>query len=342
MLDERKLDVLRAIVTDYVATQEPVGSKALVERHHLDVSPATIRNDMAALEDEGYLTQPHTSSGRIPTDRGYRLFVDRLATVKPLSVAERRAITTFLRGALDLDDIINRTVRLLAQITQHVAIVQYPKASAARIRHVEIVGLTSGRALVIVVRDTGRVDQRVVELPGVDVEALARLTLWVNARVVDKPVARAVEALEQGLDTVPPDDIRATSYLVATLMELLTADRSTKVAVGGVPNLARFAGQVDYETMVRPVLEALEEQVVLLSLLGEVVHDAKGGVGVRIGHENPFEPLRSTSVVASDYTVGNDAWASLGVVGPTRMDYPSTMAAVQAVAQYVGRFLVEG
>ena len=139
MLEDRRLDVLRAIVEDYVSTQEPVGSKSLVERHNLGVSPATIRNDMAALEDEGYIAQPHTSAGRIPTDKGYRLFVDRLSTVKPLSTAERRAIQTFLDGALDLDDIVARTVRLLAQITRQVAVVQYPSLSRSSVRHVEIV-----------------------------------------------------------------------------------------------------------------------------------------------------------------------------------------------------------
>src|SRR3712207_6291310 len=125
-MEDRKLEVLRAIVEDYVSTEEPVGSKALVERHNLGVSPATIRNDMATLEDEGYITQPHTSAGRIPTDKGYRLFVDRLTTVKPLSPAERRAIQSFLDGAADLDDVVGRTVRLLAQLTRQVAVVQYP------------------------------------------------------------------------------------------------------------------------------------------------------------------------------------------------------------------------
>ncbi len=125
-LDDRKLEVLRAIVEDYVETQEPVGSKALVERHHLGVSSATVRNDMAVLEEEGYIRQPHTSAGRVPTDAGYRLFVDRLSRVKPLSPAERRAIERFLLGAVDLDDVVHRTVRLLAQLTRHVAVVQYP------------------------------------------------------------------------------------------------------------------------------------------------------------------------------------------------------------------------
>src|SRR5438067_6441451 len=116
VLEERRLEVLRAIVEDFVLTNEPVGSKLLAERHSLGVSPATVRNDMAALEDEGYIAQPHTSAGRVPTDLGYRLFVDRLSTVKPLSVAERRAIESFLEGAVDLDDVRRRTVRLLAQI----------------------------------------------------------------------------------------------------------------------------------------------------------------------------------------------------------------------------------
>src|SRR5204863_3629985 len=137
MNDDRRLAVLRAIVEDYVATQEPVGSRALVERHHLGVSPATIRNDMAALEDDGYIAQPHTSAGRIPTDKGYRLFVDRLASVKPLTPAARRAIATFLEGAVDLDDVVSRTVRLLSQVTRQVAIVQYPVLSRSSVLHVE-------------------------------------------------------------------------------------------------------------------------------------------------------------------------------------------------------------
>src|SRR5436190_10422466 len=123
MLSERRLQVLRAIVQDYVGTEEPVGSKALTERHNLGVSPATVRNDMAALEDEGYIAQPHTSAGRIPTDKGYRLFVDRIGTVKPLTPAEKRAIQSFLEGAVDLDDVLHRTVRLLAQLTRQVAVV---------------------------------------------------------------------------------------------------------------------------------------------------------------------------------------------------------------------------
>src|SRR4051812_34138478 len=181
MAEDRKLAVLRAIVEDYVSTQEPVGSKSLVERHDLGVSPATVRNDMAALEEEGYITQPHTSAGRIPTDKGYRLFVDRLGTVKPLSVAEQRAIQTFLSGALDLDDILQRTVRLPAQVTPQVAIVQYPTLSHATVRHVEVVSLTQTRVLLILITSTGRIEQRAVELPEHDEQTLAELRAHLNA-----------------------------------------------------------------------------------------------------------------------------------------------------------------
>ncbi len=156
----------------------------LVERHNLDVSPATVRNDMAVLEEEGYITQPHTSAGRIPTDKGYRLFVDRLGAVKPLSGAERRAIETFMAGALDIDDVVRRTVRLLAQITQQVAIVQYPIVSGATIRHIEIVTLSADRGLVILVSSTGKVDQHTVDLGGAPEAALADLRGRLNAALV--------------------------------------------------------------------------------------------------------------------------------------------------------------
>src|SRR5664279_631467 len=151
MSEDRKLAVLRAIVEDYVQTREPVGSRALVERHSLGVSPATIRNDMAALAEEGLIAQPHTSAGRVPTDKGYRLFVDRLDGVKPLATPERRAIQTFLEGAVDLDDVVGRTVRLLAQVTRQVAVVQYPSLSRSTVRHVEVLSIGPTRVMLVVI-----------------------------------------------------------------------------------------------------------------------------------------------------------------------------------------------
>lgn len=243
-MSSRRLEILRAIVDEYVATQEPVGSKAIAERHGLGISPATIRNEMAVLEDEGLITQPHTSAGRIPTDLGYRVFVDKLATVKPLSPAERRAIETFLDEANNLEQLMKRSAKLLADITKQVAVITYP-----------IIGENTG---------------------------------------------------------------------------------SEKMAISGTANLAR-SGE-DLGLTLSPILEALEEQVVLMRLLDE----ANSTVHVRIGREQIETNLQSTSLVSVGYGANSAQLGAVGVLGPTRMDYAGSIAAVDAVARYVGRFLIEG
>ncbi len=235
-MQERHLEILRAIVDEYVATQEPVGSKAIAERHPLGVSPATIRNDMAILEDAGLITQPHTSAGRIPTTTGYRLFVDKLAQVKPLSSAERRAIETFLSHSHDREDLLVRTAKLLAQLTKQVAVIQYPDEE--------------------------------------------------------------------------------------------------KVVLSGAANLARSGAQ-ESVTSLFPILEALEEQVVLLRLLA----NASQEVQVRIGDEQSEKSLQTTSLISVGYGIEGQSSGALGVIGPTRMDYAQTIATVNTVARYIGQFL---
>jgi heat-inducible transcriptional repressor len=336
MQDEGRLAVLRAIGEDYVSTQEPVGSKALVERHGLGVSPATVRNDMAALEEEGLITQPHTSAGRIPTDKGYRLFVDRLTTIKPMSTAERRAIASILDGAVDLDDVVQRSVRLLAQLTHQVALVQCRTLSRSTVRHLDIVDLTPTRLLIVLILSTGRVEQRLVELTNPIAEDDVGL---LRSRLSAAMDGRVIADAGTSLRSLPaPDDGGIQDAVVDALVEAMSDHRSSeRVAVGGAANLARFGD--NFELSVRPLLEALEEHVVLLKLLGEA--QTGGMVTVRIGHEGPYQQFATTSVVSTGYGPGDEAVGNLGVVGPTRMDYPGTMAAVRAVARYVSRILDE-
>ncbi|WP_298329355.1 heat-inducible transcriptional repressor HrcA [Haloactinopolyspora sp.] len=337
-VDDRKLDVLRAIVEDYVATQEPVGSKALADRHQLGVSPATIRNDMAVLEDEGYITQPHTSAGRIPTDKGYRLFVDKLSTVKPLSVAERRAIQTFLDGAVDLDDVVSRTVRLLAQLTRQAAIVQYPSLTRSSVRHVELVAIAPQRVLVVLITEGGRVEQRVVELPAdPDDRFLGDLRARMNALVAGQDFSAVESRVADLSEQFDPDERPLVVAITATLLETLVERHEDRLAVAGTGNLARYGHEFDHE--LESLLSALEEHVVLLRLLGEATSPT---LRVRIGHENALQGLSATSIVTTGYGPDEQALASMGVVGPTRMDYPGTIAAVGAVARYVSKILAAG
>ncbi|MFI6100188.1 heat-inducible transcriptional repressor HrcA [Lentzea sp. NPDC051213] len=334
--DERRFEVLRAIVADYVSNQEPVGSKALVDRHNLGVSSATVRNDMAALEDEGYIAQPHTSAGRVPTDKGYRLFVDKLSEIKPLSQAERRAIRSFLDGALDLDDVMRRSVRLLAQLTRQVAVIQVPTLSRAAVRHLEVLPITPSRLMLVLITDTGRVDQRIVELGDVISEgAVAKLRGVLNQAMAGQRLADASVKVAELPDEVP-HDLREPMVRVATvLIETLVEHPEERLVLGGTANLTRNVA--DFPGSLRQVLEALEEQVIVLKLLA--ASRDPGRVLVRIGEENEAAEMRSTSVVSIGYGSRDNPLGGLGVVGPTRMDYPGTMAAVRAVANYVGEIL---
>ncbi|GIF26437.1 heat-inducible transcriptional repressor [Actinoplanes tereljensis] len=337
-LDDRKLEVLRAIVEDYVETQEPVGSKSLVERHQLGVSPATVRNDMAVLEEEGYIRQPHTSAGRVPTDAGYRLFVDRLSRVKPLSPAERRAIERFLIGAVDLDDVVHRTVRLLAQLTRQVAVVQYPSLARSSVRHLELVPISTTRIMLVMIADTGRVEQRLVELPApATPDDVMELRRKANEKLAGQRLSDTPPLVASLVDECAPDRRGTMACLASVLLETLVERSEERLMLAGTANLTR-GGVLDFQGTLRPVLEALEEEVILLKLIGDL---EPSKTRVRIGDENEIDNLRSTSVVSTGYGPGATIVGGLGVLGPTRMDYPGTIATVRAVARYVGDLLAQ-
>jgi len=328
----RQLEILKAIVDEYVATEEPVGSKTIASRAGLGISPATIRNEMAVLEDAGLITQPHTSAGRIPTNKGYRVFVDQLDQIKPLSNAERKAIENFLDGASDLDDVISRTVRLLAQVTKQVAVVQYPSLIKAKVRHIELVLLNPNRVMIVLITDTGRVEQRMVELPFEITEAaLSDLHKKVNLSIATQSLSSVASNLEGLSRNYRGNDKSNVVVIITTLIEMAVEQPEEKVVLAGRSNLAR--SNQDLSGSIHPILEALEEQVVLLRLLS----GTDSSVRVQIGDEQNEKSLRSTSLV----TVGYANIGALGILGPTRMDYASSITAGNAVANYVGRFLTE-
>ena len=338
-VEARQLEVLKAIIDEYVASQEPVGSKILAQRHSLGVSPATIRNDMAALEDAGLITQPHTSAGRIPTNRGYRLFVDKLATVKPLSPGERRAIEHFLSGAHDLDEIVTRTVRLLAQVTKQVAVVQYPSLTRSKVRHIELITLTAMRVLIVLITDSGRVEQSAIELQEpIGESLLVDLRSRLNSLAVDESLTSVAERLAQFTQSYSGSDRVAATLIATALIEMAVEKAEERVVLAGTANLARSTH--DFSEEIHSILEALEEQVVLLRLVSDL-GIRNESITVRIGDEQPDAKLREMSFIATGYGAGVGS-AALGVLGPTRMDYASSMRSVSAVARYLSRYLDDG
>lgn len=343
MVTDRGLQVLRAIVQDYVDTHEPVGSKSIVERHSFGVSAATIRNDMALLEDEELIAAPHTSSGRVPTDKGYRVFVDHLAELRPLTSAQRHAIASFLDAPGDLDDLLVRTVRALTQLTGQVAIVQYPSFARASVSHVELVPLEAGRLIVILVTDTGRVSQRLVFVRGeLGEDVMTRARITVGDLIVGRPVREGAQRVDEFLAAA--DDpaagraapgAAAIDAIVRHVAEELEEFRQDRLVMAGAANLARR--ESDFRGSIYPLLEAIEEQVTLLRLMSEMVADDHG-LATSIGRENEPFGLAEASVLASDYDATGSR-ARVGLLGPTRMDYPSNLAAVRAVARYLSRML---
>ncbi|MDY6050770.1 MAG: heat-inducible transcriptional repressor HrcA [Corynebacterium sp.] len=328
---QRRKDVLSAIVSDYIARQEPVGSKALVERHKLGVSSATIRNDMAVLEAEGLIAQTHTSSGRIPTEKGYRAFVDSIHSVKPLSGAERTAILHFLEEGVDVEDVLKRSVQLLSQLTHQVAMVQLPTLQASRIVHVEVVPMSPLRILLVVITDTGRVEQRHVDLlVAVTPEVVTQVRDRLNHSLIGTTMTEGQSSLTGLGDTVSPQARELMDGAVHVLVDTLVDTPSDKLIVAGAPYVANMRRELP--AGLEAVLEALEEQVILLKLLSTV--NELGTVSISIGEENEDAQLYGTSVVTAAYGSG-----ALGVMGPTYMDYTGTISKVGAIANYVSQIL---
>ncbi|WP_342318216.1 heat-inducible transcriptional repressor HrcA [Corynebacterium mayonis] len=335
--NDRRQAVLRAIVADYIAMQEPVGSKALVERHAMRVSSATIRNDMAALEREGYIAQPHSSSGRVPTEKGYRAFVDALHDVKPLSSRERHAILDFLEHGVDLEDVLRRSVQLLARVTNQAAVVQLPTLNVTRVKHCEVVALAPTRLLLVLITDSGRVDQRNVELATpLHSEGVVVLRDTFNSVLVGKTMADASSCLsalpeQLRLKNAQPQVVSAVERATAVLIDTLVETSSDRLIIAGAANLHQGLGEL------HGVIGALEEQVVILKLLASAQEIEQ--VSVRIGRETQEEEFSAASIVTTAYGSGGAALGGLGVVGPTHMDYPGTIQKVATVARYISRVL---
>lgn len=382
MPQTRRMVVLRAVIEDYIRSQEPVGSAALTKQHDLGVSSATIRNDMAALEEEGYLIQPHTSAGRVPTEKGYRYFVDRLATVVPLSGAQRRGIDGFLSGSVSLQDTLQRAARLLARITGQVAVVASPSLSKSTLRHVELVPVAMTTLLAVIITDTGRVAQHALVVPDMpQADLLTRFTNAVNAECAGLSLAQAAQRIRAlGADR-RFHEIEALSLQLAQAFNAMHGDeRGSELYMSGASSLAHQRAVAD----LAPLFDALEEQVVLMKLMSALSEEtARGdGIGVAIGSETHTPGLLHASVVTSGYgrtetsdDAGRDAEgdigdiqasadeagrthvgvpvadvqdqggepvAFIGSIGPTHMDYANTIAAVRAVARYLTAFLANG
>ncbi|MCS5683298.1 MAG: heat-inducible transcriptional repressor HrcA [Acidimicrobiales bacterium] len=331
-MDERKAAVLRAVVESFIDTAQPVGSRAVSDLSDLRVSAATIRNEMASLEAEGYLAQPHTSAGRVPTDAGYRYFVDRLGPGH-LDEAETRQISSFFRHAQgQIEERLADTSRLLSQLTAYAAVVVGPLHDPATVRSAQLVDLGASRLLLVLVTSSGSIERSMIELaPGAAVNPsdVGAASAVLNDAFVGASLGT--------VPTVDPTGKHEVDDLVATTLDALTplSHQAGELYVGGAANMA---GQFDAVSTVKSVLAVLEEQLLVVSLLGDLV---ERGLSVAIGTETGVAPLSECAVVVAPYKVDGEQIGTIGLLGPTRMDYPKALAAVHVVSSRLGESLGE-
>jgi len=330
-LSERKAAILRDLVRLYIRTGEPVGSEALAAASPLRVSSATIRNELAALEEMGYLTQPHTSAGRMPTDRGYRYFVDMLPSRIRLRDPERKAIVGFFDEALsDVDEILRGTTHLLSRLTRYASLALAPSSRDVPIARAELVPVGTA-TLLLVVFDNGRVEKRVIEVPtdmsDEDVERLSgRLMEILRGRTLQEAKASITDERRRG----PEADRAVFGTVDAALGSIDEAREAEHVFLGGVANIAAEEAFQRRETL-QEMLEALERESEILRLLREAA--LVPPFTVTIGRENPMAEMWEAAVIAAPYAAGGHALGTIGVVGPLRMDYASAISAVREVAE---------
>ncbi len=335
MIPERSLEVLRAIVEDYVQTNQPVGSKSLLDRHPLGVSAATIRNDMAVLEEEELIVAPHTSSGRIPTDKGYRLFVEQIRNLSAVSNPEKKAIESFLDKRLSLEEMLQQSAKTLSQLTNSLALISYPSFGGSYVRHVELIAISETRCLVMLISSSGQIQQEVAILQSaISDELLQDLRGRLNGQLSGQPLSD-VSSKSKDLQLELSDAAQtAIKPIIATLDGLVNENKQEKVAVSGAANLVRT--EADFDGFA-PLLEMMEEQVVLLKLLREIELE-RDGLGISIGSDNNLASLEGASVLIGEYGEG-DGSARVGVLGPTRMNYQGNIASLRAVARYLTKSL---
>ncbi|MEW6540477.1 MAG: heat-inducible transcriptional repressor HrcA [Bacillota bacterium] len=337
-IDERKKEILRAIVLDYIATAEPVGSRTIARKYGLGISPATIRNEMADLEEMGYLEQPHTSAGRIPSQRGYRYYVDRL--MEPETPAEEEKLiirANYQAKAKSISEVIERTGQLVSQLTSYAALVSTPRMIGSAVRHVQLVAMGEGKAMVLVVTEPERVQTRVIDVPenitGEDLETISRV---LNAKIRGHSL----------------NDIRITilreiyfellrhKAMVEYIMELIgDSEESTeeRVYLGGVLNILNQPEFRNVEKM-KTLLSLLDQEGLLSSLLAEQAEQEEG-ITVLIGDEFKCDLIQGCSLVSARYGVGGRAVGALAVLGPSRMDYARVTGLVEYLTRNLSRVL---
>ena len=335
-LDDRKMQILRAIIDEYILSASPVGSKAIRQSADLNWSPATIRNEMADLEALGYLAQPHTSAGRIPSDKAYRLYVDRMLQRASLSEHEQAILNRYYRTRIDgIESVLRSTADALSEITHYTAVVMMPDVQTNRLRHLQLVPLSEGKALSVIVTDAGVARDTIIDVPrDMTPEELETLSRKITQSCYNCRMTTVSERIVQEIGA----ELHSRADFLKTLLERVaesTQSGTNMVELSGTRNILRYPEYNDVEKATT-FLETVEQRDELYRMLKKA---SDMEFTITIGSENEQEGLQDCSVVTATYRVNDTPFGTFGIIGPTRMDYSRVVNVLQGVQQNLSTIL---
>ena len=338
-LDARKLKILQAIINDYIITAEPVGSRTVAKKYDLGVSSATIRNEMSDLEEMGYLEQPHTSAGRVPSDKGYRLYVDKLMKVRSLNDQEAEYIKELYKTKImQLEQVIFNTAKVLSEITNYTSVALAPQLSKVTIRHIQLVPIDKEFALLVVVTSSGILKDTVIRVPdGIDGDFLNKVSNILNDKYRGKTFSEIDMKEVSKIKEVFARNQKFFNSLVDVLTHSLRAVQDKEVYLGGTANIFKLPEFQDI-FKARSFLSLLEEKDLLYDVLASSQDD---GVKVSIGAENHYDEFKECSIVTATYSLGDRVLGAIGIIGPTRMEYSRAVAVMDHMGKALSSYLTK-
>jgi heat-inducible transcriptional repressor len=337
MLDERKKKILQAIINDYILTAEPVGSRTIARKYNLGVGPATIRNEMADLELLGFIEQLHTSSGRVPSEKGYRFYVDSLLAPMSVSEEDREMLTRWYQAkSLKMEEVFQETARIISHMTHNISLVSAPQLTGCKFKYLQFLPLDEQRVIAVIVTDTGYVDNKIMMIPeGATEEDLRRISESINRRLSGMSIGAIKRSIvEQARDEIIPNEKMVTSA-IDTIMDVMTARQKEKVYLGGTTQMLQ---QPEFRNVdkIQTMLSVLEEESRLNDILQEGAED---GIIVKIGQENKCSDIHNCSVVQATYRIDGEVVGKVAVLGPTRMEYGRIIALLKFMHTHLGNLL---
>ncbi len=335
ILNERKIKILEAIINDYIATAEPIGSRTIAKKYNLGISSATIRNEMSDLEELGFIIQPHASAGRVPSDKGYRLYVDRLMHFRELTKEETAFLQNMVRNNIDhIDYLMRQTAKALALLTNYTTVVSEPESQEIKIKHVQVIPFDENSVITVVVTDGKVIKNHIIKVEHApDTEVLNQISNVINEIIKNC----TFDEIKSGKAYAPIMKSKYGGLVKAvfdTVVNTVSAEKDMRVYTSGVNNILDFPEFSDVEKA-KSVFEALEEKDMLINLLRKSGSGQNGSINILIGNENDLEQLKNCSIIKTEYKYGNNSYGTIGIIGPTRMDYAQVVSVLNSIVKNI-------